>query len=943
MHTRSLRIVTVARAAAPVLVFALTAPAGLAPSRADAQQPTAPARAATGRITGRVVDAVTGAGLADVGVQVVGTTLGTMSGVDGRFTLNNVPAGTATVQARRIGYQAKSVTGILLGAGQTVEQSIALGTATVQLAAIVSTASAERGTVNAALDQQRNATGIVTAVTAEQIARSPDSDAAQAVQRVSGVTVQDGRFVFVRGLGERYTTTQLNGARLPSPDPERKVVPLDIFPSGLLQTISTIKTFTPDQSGDFSGAVVDIRTREFPARRQFVYSASLGANTRATGQTLVSPRREGQEIIGFAGSDRNMPAGLRAVDNIQATVPQQELNRIIGSLRNAWTPRQRSGAPSGSFSASVGGNDPVFGQRFGYLLSGTYAASQEVRDQEVNAVAQPQANGTPTELYRFTGQTGRTGVLWGGLANFSTLLGRNTRLLLNNTYNRSADNEARRDVGYSENLGTTLERSTLRFVERTIRSNQLQLEQQLGAGQSFDVSVTSAGVARREPDRSDVIYALQQGTGGAASQRSILFEGEGAPRRTFSDLTESNLTAALNYKLELGDTQDVVVRAGGMYRGTQRDASNLQYSIFGSLSNDARALPAERIFDGRFTQPNQSNFQIQPLGRGGSYAAEDRLVAGYVMGEWAATDRLRLIGGARVENANIEVTSFLLGDQRVPAALDNTDVLPSLVANWKLSETQTVRLSGTQTLARPEYRELSPVLTREVLGGFNQFGNPNLRRSLIQNVDAKWEWYPNAGEVLSLGVFAKRFADPIERVQQVTSESPQVTWRNAERAENYGFELEARKQLGNLLPALSPFLAFANVTLMRSDITLGDSARAALTSGSRAMVGQAPWVVNTGLTYSNGSGSSSATLLYNVVGPRITAAGVSPLPDVEDRARNVIDLSLRFPLLGQIGARVDARNLLDAPYRQMQGPIAIESYRVGRVFSAGLSWQPTGR
>ena len=530
MSSRSLWMTAAARAAAPVLVFASSAPLA-APSVLPAQQPAAAAtRPATGRITGRILDAKTGAGLADVGVQLVGTTMGTMSGVDGRFTLPAVPAGTVTLQARRIGYQAKTVTGIMLAGGQTLAQDVTLGAATVQLQAVAVTAAAERGTVSEALDRQRSATGIVTAVTAEQIARSPDGDAAQAVQRVSGVTVQDNKFVFVRGLGERYTTTQLNGARLPSPEPERKVVPLDIFPSGLLQTISTIKTFTPDQAGDFSGAVVDIRTREFPARRQFVYSASVGANARATGRSLVSPRREGPELLGFAGGRRDLPAGMRAVDDIQANVPQAESNRIIGSLRNVWTPRRQTGSPNGSFSASLGGNDPLLGRRIGYLLSGTYAVSQEVRDQEVNAVPQPQADGSLTELYRFTGQTGRTGVLWGGLANASTILGRSTRVSLNNTYNRSADNEARRDVGYSENLATDLERSTLRFVERTIRSNQLTIEQQLRGGQSIDFGVTSAGVSRREPDRSDVIYAVQDAAAGVPAAPSNRMEREaGAP------------------------------------------------------------------------------------------------------------------------------------------------------------------------------------------------------------------------------------------------------------------------------------------------------------------------------------------------------------------------------------------------------------------------------
>ena len=212
------------------------------------------AQGAVGRIVGRVVDAASGQGLTDVAIQVVGTTQGTQSGVDGRYIINRVPAGTVTLQARRIGFTPKTITGLMLDADGALEQDISLGAAAITLEAQVVSAEAERGTVNEALDEQRNATGIVTSITREQIARSPDSDAAQAVQRVSGVTVQDGKYVFVRGLGERYTTTSLNGARLPSPEPERRVVPLDMFPSGLLQAISTQKNFTPDQPGDFSGA-----------------------------------------------------------------------------------------------------------------------------------------------------------------------------------------------------------------------------------------------------------------------------------------------------------------------------------------------------------------------------------------------------------------------------------------------------------------------------------------------------------------------------------------------------------------------------------------------------------------------------------------------------------------------------------------------------------------
>jgi len=921
------------------LALCVTGPVALYGGRAAAQAaPNAePPAARTGRIVGRVVDANSGQGISDVQVRVDGTTLGALSGVDGRFTVGGVPAGPASLLVRRIGFQAKTVTGVSVAAGRAVEQNVSLTGATVQLAAVSVTASAERGTVAQALDAQRNATGIVTAVTAEQISRSPDADAAAAVQRVSGVTVQDGRYVQVRGLGERYTATSLNGARLPSPEPERKVVPLDLFPSGLLQSITTLKTFTPDQAGDFSGAVVDIRTREFPATRQSAFSLAMGANTAVTGQSMVVPNRVGPELFGFGGSARNTPTSLRMVDDFSRPVSQAQYNQIINSLRNVWTPGVGRGGPNGSASYSLGGTDPVFGQRVGYLLTGTYSAASEVRAGEINAVPQPLGGGQIAELFRFEGETGRTSVLWGGMFNASTLFGRNTRVALNNTYNRSADNEARNDAGRSENLGRDLERQTLRFIERSIRSNQLLVEQQLSTRQSADLALTSSGVTRREPDRSDVIYAYEPTATGARGARFLVLDGEAAPRRTFADLSESNLTAAANYRFTLNPR--VTVRAGGQFRATDRDASNLQYGINGFLPNSALTTTPEQLFEGQYTQANASVFRVQPLGFGGSYGARDRVGAGYGMAEWGITDRLRVTGGARVERAEIDVTTEILGGSRVPARLRNTDVLPSLVANFALRETHAIRFSATQTLARPEYRELSPVLNREVLGGINQFGNPNLRRSLIQNADLKWEWYPTAAEVLSVGVFGKRFDDPIERVQVASTGAPQVTYVNADGATNYGVELEARKGLGFLAGGLTPLTGFTNVTLMQSDIRIGNDAISALTNDRRAMVGQAPWVVNTGLTYAPEGSGASATLLYNVVGRRISAAGVSPLPDIYEQPRHMVDLSLRLPVRGGASVRVDARNLLDARYRFRQGPIVVEQFRVGRTVSAGFTWR----
>ncbi|MHB1225170.1 MAG: TonB-dependent receptor domain-containing protein, partial [Gemmatimonadaceae bacterium] len=356
------------------------------------------------------------------------------------------------------------------------------------------------------------------------------------------------------------------------------------------------------------------------------------------------------------------------------------------------------------------------------------------------------------------------------------------------------------------------------------------------------------------------------------------------------------------------------------------------------LPVEQRQLSPEQIFDGRFTQGDQYGFRVSPIAQGGSYDASEQVGAGYAMVEYALGERVKLVGGARLERTATAVTAQPTIGAAVFTNPTYTDVLPSAAANVKVTETQNLRLSVSQTLSRPEYRELAEVQYRDVIGGENVLGNPALRRTLIRNADVRWEWYPDAGEVLSVGVFAKRFEDPIERVYLATSGTRMVTFVNARAANNVGVELEARKNLGFVADALMPLTVFSNLTLMRSRIELGSDPRVA--PEERPMMGQAPYVVNAGLTYADEDRDMSATILYNRMGRRIVAASQQPLPTTYEEARDVLDVSLRFPVVRGLSARLDAKNLLDAPYLQTQGPVTRESYLVGRSFGFGLSWQP---
>ena len=522
--------------------------------------------AAVGRIAGRVVDAERGDGIPSAQVTVEGTTITVISNWSGRYILADVRPGIYTISARTIGRAAKFVTGVSVVAGQTTTLDITLAGAAVELEAVTVTAEQERGSVSSALNEQRNADQITNAVTEEQIRKSPDSDAGEAVQRVSGVSVEDGKYVFVRGLGERYTTTALNGARIPSPEPDRKVVPFDLFPSSLLESITTSKTFTPDQSGDFSGASVNLKTREFPLRRMLTFSMSGGGNTGATRVDIPIAPTVGPEWLGFAGSARAIPAPADPLHGPpdMAGLSRSEMDAVIGSFRNAWSARNAAGPGIGSLGLSAGGRGLVGSVPLGYLGSLSYSTSQDVRTDEQHSVAVADGNGGARPLNAYYGSTGTAGVLWGGIFNLTAELG-STKVGLNNTYSRTADNQATRLAGTTEEFSQLpgLDITRLTFTERYVRSTQLHAEHHLGARNMVDWSVSSSSVRRYEPDRSEIIYTATLDTIARTSQPIAWWGASRSAVRTFGDLHEKRTRAVRELQAVLG-------RAGSRKRAQAR-------------------------------------------------------------------------------------------------------------------------------------------------------------------------------------------------------------------------------------------------------------------------------------------------------------------------------------------------------------------------------------
>src|SRR5690606_1114077 len=529
--------------------------------------------------------------------------------------------------------------------------------------------------------------------------------------------------------------------------------------------------------------------------------------------------------------------------------------------------------------------------------------------------------------------------LWGGLLDRGVELDRDTKWYFRNTYSRAAENEAREDWGTLEEYQQvdSVRRTMLRYVEHTVRSNQLGGEHRLGSRGRAEWSVASSSVRRVEPDRADLAYGYEFAPDGERLPLAWLgFIAESA-KRTTSRLAEDAIELNGAYRLAFGPVErESGVKVGAAFRRTRRDARTVSYTLraLGGLGPSQRAAPPEELFYGSHTEGDAARITLEPNSAGGTYSATDRVAAGFVLGDLAVGSRLRLVAGARVERwaLDMEVEPTSRGVIRIERR--NTDVLPSLALNIQLSRDQMLRLSASQTLARPEYRELAPVSYRDMLGSREVFGDSSLVRTLVRNGDVRWEWYPGHDEVISAAAFAKHFDKPIEPIDVATSGASQLSFINARSAFNYGIEVDVRKNAGFVTESLRNVTLFANVTITESRIDTGNSTLSALTKRERPMVGHAPYVVNAGFTWAGDEVAASATMLYNVVGPRLVSAAVAPVRvDTYERPRHQLDVSVRFPIGRGLSGKLDVTNLLDSVHEERQGDVIRYRYRTGRTLA----------
>lgn len=978
MHTRinlspimSLPLPSAARTALICLVLLWT-PFLLRYAFAQAE---AESTAQTGVIFGTVVDASTGESLIGVNVSLEGTTVGRSTDLDGEYRIEHIAPGTYNVLFSYIGYTRTVVRDVEVVQGEGTRIDIALEEEVLDMGGeVVVEARAARNTEAALIKERQKAIAVSDAISAEEMSRAGVGNAADAMSRVTGATVIGGKFVTVRGLGGRYGNAKLNGATLPSTDPDRNAAQLDLFPSNLLDNIVATKTFTPDQPGSFSGGSVDVRTKDFPDRLTFSVSSSASWNNRSSlrDDFLLGPRTD-SDWLGLGSDERALPEPLTAQDLVIPSQVPARRNKDMASVLDAVTrsfdgtmiPSSTSSGLDQGYGVSLGNNVSLLGRPLGFITSGTYGRSfRAVNGGNTSqySLTSPEAEELVVD-YDLNDTAGNEEVSWGILGNATYRFHPHHEAGFNFFRSQVSDQEGRYQNGpFPKNspAAFVFETYSLRYTERSVASYQ-------GRGEHFFRPLLGAKVdwmwaqtttVQDEPDLRFFFNQYVETEPGDPTSRSYFINlgssNATPPTRLFRNMEETNREAAVNVEIpfQLGVGRKGMVKLGGSSLEKDRTFRERKFDYvngansFASFEGDIGAFFGEENVgiiaeeNGRFTFGNTIR---DGSSKANNYDGFQDVTAAYAMLDMPITRWLRFIGGVRREATDMEIVSQ--DTTKDAGILKETDWLPSANIIFALSPEMNVRLAATRTLARPTFREKAPFVSFDFAGGRQTAGNVDLERTLITNLDLRWEWYFRPGELLSVSGFYKYFQDPIERV--IVSNNAQESFQNVPSATVRGMEFELRRRLGFIADWLDQVTFSSNVALIVSETDVPERelefAEGFDISTTRPFQDQSPYVLNLGLSYDNYESGLAASVDFNRNGKRLSHVSLGGTPNIFEYARNDLGVSVSKRFVRNVTVKLAASNLLDAGYVQayeyQDTRYTARSYHSGRTLKMSVTYE----
>ena len=919
--------------------------------------------AQTGTIRATVFDDETGEALIGATVVVVGTTQGTVTDLDGKASITGLEAGSYDVQVSYVSYQPKTIQGMAVNASETNSFEVRLASETVGLEEVVVTAEAIRSSESALLTLQKKSPSVMDAISADMFSRNGDNNAASAVQRVTGVTVEGGKYVYVRGLGDRYSKSILNGADIPGLDPNRNSVQLDMFPSNMIDNIIVYKSFSPDLTGEFTGGLVNVTTKEFPDRFTVQVSGSVGINDQATfNSDYLTYNGGGLDWLGVDDGTRELPAPLNNYSSenfptpFQVDVNEAQVNEVSRAFdTNQFTPSRSAPAPNHSMSFSLGNQKEFLGRPLGFIVGLTYRRSFDYYDNgQVNrfdGLPQSATSLRGSQLLAVNDAESSEGVNIGGLLNLSYKISANSKLSFNAMYNQASTNVARYQEGFdlltSPDSTLRVRNRVLSFTERGLANFLLKGEHNIAGLNNLNVEWQSSytDTYLDEPD----LRFLQDNLRLRNGESNALISNLNNPGRYFRDMTETNWDNRLNITLpvDIWGGREAKVKFGGAYTEKERSFRERRFEyVPDRLSYTG---PVDDLFLdqnlGYDNEGNQRTYLSEVSQDGNNYDATQEVYAGYLMLDAPVTEKLRMVGGVRFERTDMFLESF----NGVTGNLETNDFLPALNITYQLVEDMNLRASYGRTIARPTFREFAPLVTFAFYGDNNQLGNANLDRTLINNYDIRWEMYPTRNEYFGASLFFKQFDNPIENTinPNAGGTTPEYKYENVDQGQIAGLELEVRKNLSFLAPALEVVRVGVNFTYIYSEVSLEADELFAIRNfnpnadDTRDMYNQSPYVINANVDYDNPANGWSANAVFNVFGERLKYF-TTALPFVYEQPRPELNLSVKKQINDRWSVRVRANNLLNPDYEQtidFRGEEYIfDQYRVGRDYSIGFTY-----
>lgn len=895
-------------------LFALLAliPAGAA----LADEPAQVAAPAAGTVRGTVIDTSTKEGLPAATIQVQGGPSGDRTiaaELDGTYVLSLEP-GTYTIVVSTPQYLEQRRT-VVVAADRELTLDLGLDpvAAKIEEEQIEIYDTLDTRKASALLAERRIAATVSDGISAEQIARSPDSNASDAAKRMVAATIQDNRYLVIRGLGGRYSLVLLNGVPLPSPDPDLPAAPLDLFPAGLIANLTVNKSFAPDLPASFAGGALGIETRNYPTRFTFKARAGLAGNTLSSFRTLGGQEGGSLDFLGYDDGARALPSTIPG-DKLAGdpSLPAEQRDAQAAAFRNDWTIRRGTAGPNLSLGASIGDTVRVAGQRLGYFASASLGHGYSHRVAHIARVGEADGMGgtLPSVLQLDDARDVEQASLGAvGAAGWTPRPGHKLDLFA--LYSHGTDISASQVTG-TENNSSIVDRTRLQFLQRELLFTQLVGEDRLAPKAILEWQGHVARVAQHEPDTRDLLRTqLPDG-------RFAISNGAGSAERLFGELADTTLGAGAAVRLPY---EAVKLKAGA---AVQRGARTYQQRRFRfDIIGDSVFLPPEEAMSPDNVGGMAMTEATLPTD---GYAATRTTAAAYAMADVNPTKRLRLVGGARLEVSSLDVgLDSKIDLMTAPAkhtVRDDRDVLPSLNAVYAVTPSSNLRAAYGLTVARPSFREISPALFYDYIRRRAIGGNAGLERTRIHNADLRWETFLGDSEVLAASAFAKQFVDPIERTVEGGPDGQSISFANAEGATTYGVELEARVSLGRLTPALGEFSAGGNLSLIGSRIDLGGGA-------VRPLQGQSPYVANLGLGYESRRTKTRVDLLYNAFGRRIEEVGTGGEGNVYEEPFHRLDLAVSQPLPRGMRLKLAGGNLLDQRAVRTQDGVEILAYKVG--------------